>query len=174
MERVELYCQERPRGEITLDPRGSRTRVRASMDDPGDGLYRAALLGERGELLLGVLEPTEGRLVLRRELYSRDIARLGPLRRGEARRSFRFGEEAWRETEEPDRLFRSPFLRSRLTACRRAWWRREGDRLILALPLEAGKPFPLEILFCLARVREVEGMTCAVYAFDGGEEPLPP
>ena len=29
MERVELYCQERPRGEITLDPRGSRTRVRA-------------------------------------------------------------------------------------------------------------------------------------------------
>ena len=55
MERVELYCQERPRGEITLDPRGSRTRVRASMDDPGDGLYRAALLGERGELLLGVL-----------------------------------------------------------------------------------------------------------------------
>ena len=78
MERVELYCQERPRGEITLDPRGSRTRVRASMDDPGDGLYRAALLGERGELLLGVLEPAEGRLVLRRELYSRDIARLGP------------------------------------------------------------------------------------------------
>ena len=103
MERVELYCQERPRGEITLDPRGSRTRVRASMDDPGDGLYRAALLGERGELLLGVLEPTEGRLVLRRELYSRDIARLGPLRRGEARRSFRFGEEAWRGREEPDR-----------------------------------------------------------------------
>ena len=63
---------------------------------------------------------------------------------------------------------------SRLTACRRAWWRREGERLILALPLEKGKPFPLETLFCLALVREVEGMACAVFAFDGGEEPLPP
>ena len=174
MERIELYCQGRPRGEIVLSPQGSRAQVTAAMEDPGDGLYRAALLGERGQLPLGVLEPAEGGLALRRVFYSRDIAALGPLRRGEARRSFSFGKEAWRETEEPDRLFRSPFLRGRLTACRRGWWRREGDRLTLALPLEVGKPFPLETLFCLAQVREVEGAVCAVYVFNEREEPLPP
>ena len=55
MERVKLRCREACLGEITLRDLGGRTEVRASMEDPGDGLYRAALRGERGELMLGVL-----------------------------------------------------------------------------------------------------------------------
>lgn len=55
MERLPLYCQDQRRGEVTLSlwgPNGARTEIRTSMDDPGDGLYRAFLLGERGELAL--------------------------------------------------------------------------------------------------------------------------
>ena len=93
MERLPLYCQGERRGEVTLSlwgPNGARTEITASMADPGDGLYRAFLTGEQGELPLGVLAPEEGRLSVRRRLYNRDVEQLGRLHRGEARRSFRF------------------------------------------------------------------------------------
>lgn len=51
MERLPLNCQGERRGEVTLalwGPNGARTEIIAQMDDPGDGLYRAFLLGERG------------------------------------------------------------------------------------------------------------------------------
>ena len=168
MERLPLYCQGERRGEVTLSlwgPNGARTEITASMADPGDGLYRAFLTGEQGELPLGVLAPEEGRLALCRRLYSRDLTALGPLERGEARRSFAFAAPCWRETRCPAQLFRESFFQRRLRPLGRAWWRREGELLLLALPLEPGAPFPLEALFCLGRVEQVEGTRCVVYAF---------
>lgn len=178
MERLPLTVQNGERGEVTVCPQGARTELRCSLPDPGDGLYRAFLLGERGELALGVLAPENGRLALCRRLYARDVAELGPLLRGEARRSFRFQDAAiqpdpacWHETRCPAQLFQDRFLQNRLRPVGRAWWRREGMLLVLALPLEEGKPFPLEALFCLGRVQCVEGMRCVVYAFRE-EEPV--
>ena len=180
MERLPLTSQGGARGEVTVCPQGARTELRASLDDPGDGLYRAYLLGERGELALGVLPPEGGRLALCRRLYSRDVAALGPLLRGEARRSFRFQDtpqaappvqSSWHETRCPAQLFQSRFLQNRLRPIGRAWWRREGVLLRLALPLEEGRPFPLEALFCLGRVQCVEGVRCVVYTFRE-EEPV--
>ena len=174
MEQLPLYCQGERRGEVVLSlwgPNGARTEIAAAMDDPGDGLYRAFLLGEGGELPLGVLAPEEGRLTLRRRLYSRDVAALGPPERGEARCSFPFRDTCWRETRCPAQLFRGRFLQSRLRPAGRAWWRREGELLLLALPLEPRRPFPLEALFCLARLEQVEGQRCVVYAFRE-EEPV--
>ena len=158
-----------------MRPEGGRTEVRAVMQDPGDGLYRAVLIGEQGELLLGVMEPAGKQLTICRRLYSRDIAGLGRLLRGEARCSFRFQEKAlWEETGAPAQFFRGGFFQSRLRPVKRAWWRREGGRMVLALPLEQGKPFPLEALFCLARVQRVEGRRCVVYMFDEEERPVLP
>ena len=178
MEHLPLTCQNGERGEITVCPQGARTELRCSMGDPGDGLYRVFLLGERGELPLGVLAPEGSRLALCRRLYSRDVAALGPLLRGEARRSFRFQEgpapaeqPLWHETHCPAQLFQSRFLQSRLRSIGRAWWRREGVLLVLALPLEERKPFPLEALFCLGRVQCVDGIQCVVYTFRE-EEPV--
>ena len=54
-----------------------------------------------------------------------------------------------------------------------AWWRKEGGLLYLALPLAEDRPFPLETLFCLARLETVAGCLCAVYAFREGEPILP-
>lgn len=180
MERLPLTGPRGERGEITVRPQGSRTQLRCWLSDPGDGLYRAFLLGERGELPLGVLAPENGRLELERRLYSRDVAALGPLLRGEGRRSFRFADAPtaarpdparWHETRCPAQLFHSRFFQNRLRPIGLAWWRREGELLTLALPLEPGKPFPLEALFCLGSVREVEGRRCVVYTFRG-EEPV--
>lgn len=174
MEEIRLFCGGQPRGKVTLDQGDSRREVRASMADPGDGLYRAFLVGERGEIPLGVMEPDHGKLSVCRRLYARDIAALGGLDRGEARLSFRFGESAWQEVDAPGQLVSVPELRQRLEKIPRAFRRREGERLLLAIPLEKGKPFPLETLFCLARVLRVENRLCAVYAFDKNGRPLPP
>ena len=181
MERLPLTSGSGKRGEIVLCPQGARTEVRCSLPDPGDGLYRAYLLGERGELALGVLAPEGGRLALCRRLYVRDLEALGPLLRGEARQSFRFQDapaqspppprSCWHETRCPAMLFQSRFLQNRLRPVGRAWWRREDGLLVLALPLEAGRPFPLEALFCLGRVQCVEGVRCVVYMFRE-EEPV--
>ena len=156
MERLPLYCQGERRGEVALalwGPNGARTEIRASMDDPGDGLYRAFLLGEGGELALGVLAPEDGRLAVCRRVYNRDAAALGRLLRGEARRSFRFEETGlcWRETGCPAQLFHGRFLIDRLR------------------PI--GRSFPLEALFCLGRIQRVEGRRCVIYAFRE-EEPV--
>ena len=183
MERLPLTCQNGERGELAVCPQGVRTELRASLPDPGDGLYRAFLIGERGELALGVLAPEGERLALCRRVYSRDVAAMGPLLRGEARRSFRFRDapehapipqpeqRGWHETRCPAQLFQSRFLQNRLRPVGRAWWRREGVLLILALPLEEGRPFPLEALFCLGRVQCVENTQCIVYTFRE-EEPV--
>ena len=135
MEEIRLYCRGQPRGTVTLDRGDSRREVEAAMADPGDGLYRAFLVGEKGELPLGVMEPDRGRLTARRRIYARDIAALGPLRRGEARMSFRFGESVWQEVRDPGQLVSVPELRQRLEKVPRAFRRREGERLLLAFPL---------------------------------------
>ena len=174
MEEVKLYSAGACLGKVSLCPQGGRTEVRAVMEDPGDGLYRASLVGERGELPLGVLEPEgAGRLGLLRRPYSRDVAAVGAPVRGEARRSFPFREDAWQDAERPGRLFQSPFLRARLERVPRAWRREREGLLLLAIPLEEDGPFPLEALFCLARVERVAGRLCAVFTFRG-EEPEPP
>lgn len=120
-----------------------------------------------------MLAPENGRLAVCRRVYHKDLEPLGPLVRGEARRSFRFEETGlgWRETCCPAQLFRDGFLIRRLRPLGRGWWRREGSVLLLALPLELGKPFPLETLFCFGRVQCVEGTQCVVYAFRE-EEPV--
>lgn len=173
MERIALYCGGRVAGEITMEDLGSQIEIRGAMAAPGDGLYRAALLGERGELPLGVMEPRGGQSTLHRRLYRRDVAALGTLLRGEARRSFAFSEpKLWHRTARPGDLFRSQWLRERLTDCGAALWRREGERLYVALPYAPARPFPLETLFCLARLERIDGRRWVVYSFDRAEKPL--
>lgn len=177
MEQLTLFCRGLPCGEIILSrggANGTKWDISAAMDDPGDGLYRAFLLGEAGELPLGVMAPDDNRkLSACRKCYYRDVEKLGKLLQGEARRSFRFQNAApcWRETHCPAQLFRDNFFVQRLRNQGLAWWRREEDVLLLALPLENGKPFPLDALFCLGCVRCVEGRWCVVYAFKE-EEPV--
>lgn len=172
MERVGLYCGGAAVGEVTLESGGSRVEIRAAMPAPGDGLYRVTLLGELGELSLGVLEPCGGQLVLRRCPYRRDVAALGRIDRGEARRSFAFSAGGvWRRTARPWELFHDQYLRERLSSCGTALWRREGAMLQVALPFVPTRPFPLESLFCLARLARIEGQCWAVYTFDGAERP---
>lgn len=174
MERLPLYCNGTPLGEVTMalwGMNGARVEIHASMGDPGDGLYRAFLVGEQGEFPLGVMAPEGGRLCVCRRVYHRDLEAVGNPVRGEARRSFLFDGtgNGWRETCCPAQLFRDRFWTERLKPFGKCWWRRDGDILLLALPLVKERPFPLEMLFCLGRVQCVEGVRCVVYAFRENE-----
>ena len=172
MEQVGVYCNGTLCGEATLRGEGGRVEICAKMNDPGDGLYRAVLEGERGQLSLGVMEPKGGELTLRRRPEWCEVERIGAVRRIRAGCAFTFGQKrVWCETDEPAQLFRSDFLRDRLMP-RRAWWRREQGVLTLAFALREDAPFPLEMLFCFACVERVEGELCAVYRFDMDENPV--
>lgn len=172
MECCKLFCNGKPTGKLTLEPVGSRMEIRASLPAPGDGLYRVVLIGERGEMALGVMEPDGGELKLRRRPYRRDVAALGDILRGEARRSFVFaGNGAWRKTQRPAELFASQWLRDDLEHSGPALWRRERGMLRVAFPYDPHRAFPLEKLFCFASVEKLEGMYWAVYTFDRKENP---
>ena len=172
MERVEVYCRGNCCGEAAMRDDGARVEICVQIDDPGDGLYRAVLEGERGLLSLGVMEPANGHLTLRRRPERCEVDRIGAVRCVRVGCAFAFGQKkTWNETNEPSSLLRGEFLRSRLTP-QRAWWRRGSDGLTLALPLRGDAPFPLETLFCFARVERVEGELCAVYCFDADENPI--
>ncbi len=51
--------------------------------------------------------------------------------------------------------------------------RREGRRVRLAVPYDREGPFPLTELFCLARIRAMDGGLWAEYRFEDGY-PVPP
>lgn len=51
--------------------------------------------------------------------------------------------------------------------------RREGRRVRLAAPYDREGPFPLTELFCLARIRAMDGGLWAEYRFEDGY-PVPP
>lgn len=173
MERCKLFCGGKAAGEITWEPVGSRLEIRSSMPAPGDGLYRVVLIGERGEMPLGVMEPDGGQLKLCRRPYRRDVASLGNILRGEARRSFAFaGARTWRRTEHPAELFESRWIRDELERCGPALCRREQGLLHLALPYDPKQVFPLEKLFCLAKLERMEGKRWVVYTFDQEEQPI--
>ena len=142
METVKLYCGGRPQGEVVIGPEEIRREVRAAMADPGDGLYRAFLLGQAGELPLGVMEPAGGTLSVRRRLYAREIAALGPLERGEARLSFAFGEGVWQETDAPGQVTADPALRRRLESLPGSCADGRGSGCCWPFPWRRESPFP--------------------------------
>ena len=173
MEELKVFCREKCRGEATVERKDGRSEIAVSMEDPADGLYRAVLVGERGQLPLGVMEPHHGTLVLRRRPYLRDVEKLGMLRSIQVSRSFAFRRgETWKRTDRPMDLFKSSFLRDRLVRYKTAWWKKRENTLLLALPLDEDAPFPLETMFCLARIEVVDDRRCVVYTFDRQEGPI--
>lgn len=173
MDKFSLLWEGAPAGELTTEREALYTWFTARCRLPGEGLWCAWAVGDRGELRLGVLEPEGERAAIRRRFSDRMTAPLGKLLRGELRPA---GEqpvrEVWEPAAEPGRLFRSPWLRRCLRGTRGALTRTEGGYRYVALPYDREKAFPLPAMFCLARVRTIRGGLYVVYAFDAREAPV--
>lgn len=174
MDKFPLLMEGRAAGELTAEREGLYTWFSARCPLPGEGLWCAWAVGDRGELRLGVLEPEGTQGVIRRRFSGRLTAPLGRVLRGEARPAGAGEREDWVPAPAPDQLFRAPWLRQRLSGTRGALTRQAGSVRQLALPYDRERPFPLTTLFCFAQLRRIGGAFYAVYAFDGEERPLFP
>ena len=96
------------------------------------------------------------------------------IRSGQPSQAAAEDRESWQAAPDPETLFRAPWLRKRLRGIAGALVRTEEGRLLLALPYDSGRAFPLPTLFCLADIRSINGRMYAVFAFDGEAHPVFP
>ena len=128
----------------------------------GDGLYRAYLLTEDGQRLLGVMEPEGGCLRAARRFSPRERETFGAVRGGQAVCSFAFDGAAARRGRRIERL---------LAGRTDVRVEQSGGRTRLLFPYDRTRPFPLPELFCFAAVRRADGADWVVYDFDAEENP---
>lgn len=173
MDKFPLLWEGRPAGELTTERETLYTWFTARCRLPEEGLWCAWAVGDLGELRLGVLEPEGEQAAIRRRFSDRMTAPLGKLLRGELRSArIREAREDWGPVQEPERLFRAPWLRQRLRGARGVLTRREGGCRYVALPYDKEKCFPLTTLFCFARIQRIGGNEYVIYAFDAQEAPV--
>ena len=169
MDKFPLLWEGKAIGELSAEQETLYTWFTVRCRLPGEGIWCAWAVGDRGELRLGVVEPQNG---IRRRFSHQMTAPLGKLLRGELRPAGDRTEENWTATPEPDRLFRTPWLRRQLRDVRGALTRTAEAGRFLALPYDEKQPFPLTPLLCLAQPRNIGGKRYLVYAFDGKEWPV--
>lgn len=174
MDKFPLLLEEKIVGELTAEQEALYTCFSARCPLPGEGLWCAWAVGDRGELRLGVLEPQGSTGTIRRRFSHRMTAPAGRLLRGEVRPAFRQEEAApdWAPVCDVAALFRSDGLRQRLREVPGLLWRRKGEMLLLAVPYAPRQPMPLMPLFCFARPQRVRGERYLVFTFDGRERPV--
>ena len=169
MDKFPLLWEGKAIGELSAEQETLYTWFTVRCRLPGEDIWCAWAVGNRGELRLGVVEPQNG---IRRRFSHQMTAPLGKLLRGELRPAGDRTEENWTAAPEPDRLFRTPWLRRQLRDVRGALTRTAEAGRFLALPYEEKQPFPLTPLFCMAQPRNIGGKRYLVYAFDGKEWPV--
>ncbi|WP_295580770.1 hypothetical protein [uncultured Oscillibacter sp.] len=174
MDRFPILWEGRNAGELTVEGEALYTWFSARCRPPREGLWCVWAVGERGELRLGVLEPAGEQAAIRRRFSQRMTEPLGRLLRGELRPAGESRETpAWTPAAEPERLFRTLWLRRQLHGVQGAltWQTGDGQRR-LALPCDTKKPFPLPSLFCFARLGRIQGADYWIFAFDREEWPV--
>lgn len=171
MDRFPVMQSGRDVGELTVCGDGLYSACSVVCCPAEPGVCRAFLVGEQGELRLGVPAPSGGAFCVCRRVAVRELETLGRLRYAELR-SCQPPSGGWQVVERPEELFHDPFLRRILRGAENVRAYRESGGVRLALPFDPGKPFPLPALFCFARVQCVCGARCVVYAFDSRENPV--
>ena len=171
MDKVPLCWNGTAVGEVTMEKEGLYTCFSVRGRLPKDSLWSAWIVGEAGELRLGVLEPCGEYAEIRRQYSERLIKPLGAVHRGEIRKVQPESSMVKRKEHLP---FQTLWLREMLQRMEQYQLRQQEDHYYLAIPFKVNKPFPLPPLFCLARIIRIAGEECAVFCFDETEWPVIP
>ncbi len=154
-----LYIKNRQVGTVQAEAKEGETLFTVTVPRLAPGLWRITLQGTSGEVLLGVTETG----TLRRRLSRQLLSPAGQLRTARAES----GGGGWHTPEQGEIPGRLPMPQGAL-CCRCA------RNYLVALPWEEERPFPLVELFCLARMRRMQGRSWAVFSFDERGEPILP
>lgn len=170
MDKFPICWRGKALGEVAAEAESLYTCFSAECRLPGGGLWCVWLVGERGEVRLGVVEPRGETAEIRRRFSDRMTAPLGRILRGELRPAAGAGTEAW----EPLRCaaIRTLWLRRQLQELGGVLTRQTDCGRALAAPYDPGRPFPLPSLFCFASIRQIGGASYAVFVFDREEWPV--
>ncbi len=171
MDKFPLLENGVPVGELTTEQEMLYTWFEARCPRPGDGLWCAWIVGDLGELRLGVLEPCGGQAAIRRRFSGRLTAPIGRLQWGEIRPAHPAEPGNWTPLTAPETRFRDPWLCRELREADGALTRTEAGRRYAAVPYDPARPFPLTPLFCFARIRRIGSRDYAVFAFDDRGDP---
>ncbi len=173
MDKVPLMFEGRAVGELTAVREGLYTRYSAVCRLPGEGVWCAWVLGERGELRIGVLEPCGTEATISRRFSDRVTAPLGSLQSGELR-PIGAGPAStdWKPIGRVEDWFHTSWLCDQLRHYRGVLAVREGERCRVAIPYDPRQPFPIPSLFCFAHVIQAAGQRCVVYIFNHAEHPI--
>ena len=147
MDKYPVFQEEQAVGELTVTPEALYTAFSVSCRGR-EGLWCAWAVGETGNLRIGVLEPENGCLQIRRRFSKRLTDPLRP------------------------ELLRSPYLRCRLGGLSDVLTCRPERGRLIAVPRDDAAPFPLEAMFCFARSRCLQGRAYWVFRFDDREWPV--
>lgn len=173
MDKFPLIYAGRSVGELTVEQEGLYTRFSAVCHLPKEGVWCAWVVGEQGELRIGVLEPCGLEASISRRFSNRQVAPLGALRGGELRPA---GEQPdctdWKAMRRPEDWFRTPWLCGQLRSLHGVLAAQEGTVCRIAIPYSPRQPFPMTQIFCFARVTMVCGHWYVLYAFDQNELPI--
>ncbi len=172
MDKFPLIWRERPLGEMSVEREALYTWFTVCCRLPEPGLWCAWAVGEQGQLRLGVLEPVNGKLTIRRRFSRRMTEPLGKLVQGELRPAA--GEGTWEPLGNPSAYFHSAYIQNQLRGVEGVRTRQEGSCRYVAIPYDGRRPFPMTAMFCFARAGVVEGRRCIVFALNREEWPVVP
>lgn len=183
--RVPLFYRGIPVGSIEIADQGSRCTLRAECPGTIEGLLRAyagSAARPQGRLLIGVMEPEQGRLSAQR-IYTKNDLRgakiaLDEIDTGELIR-YRNVEDReidiqWKVCHAPERLFRDVALKSAL---------REAEGILVddlqnprhvAAPLRRRAAFCLAPAFCLVKKIDIDGESYGLLEISEKNDPICP
>ncbi len=164
-----IYDGKEQAGELEVSPWGGYLRFRALCRSRRKGVFR--LVAECGGRLLplGVMMPSGSGFGLERR-YSPAALRSMGLERIDRCRLAQDWEGGWQEEGSPERLFRDPALRELGRALGRegVLTRREGEAVLLAVPLDRGRPFAAMSIFCFGVPAAINGRNWLVFRIMDG------
>ena len=172
MDKFSLCWRGTAIGEMTTEREALYTRFSVRCRPPERGIWCAWAVGTQGELRLGVVEPCGSCAEICRRFSDRMTAPLGQILRGELRSAEACGETVWESWNE--HAARMPWLRQQLQEYAGILFRAAAGQWMVAIPYAPEKTFPLQPLFCFARICTIRGRTYAVFAFDEKEQPVFP